>query len=129
MEQKEEGLDLAVATELLKTKGEEAVLHYMIKTIMKIWGVGVTEKGVIEFSNWTINYAQGFVKEQQDIDLSREDTIKNLILCSFQDMDVFLDLLRSGIISGGGELAGFDEETVKNLLAAVQNNQKEEEGI
>jgi len=122
-QQKQEGLDLGTALFLLKTRGPETVLQYMVRTIMEIWGIRVTEKGVTEFSNWTVIFSQKLIKEECDLDMDRESTIKNLITLSLQSMPEFLDIMRKGILSGAGKVVGYDEEEIKNLL------NQEKEGI
>ena len=116
----EQGLDLGVALFLLKTSGPKSVLEYMIRTIMEIWGLKVTPKGVTEFGKWTVSYAQKRVKEELDLDLSDEDTIKNLIVLSLQDMEAFLETMREGILSGAGKVAGYNEQEIRALLAVTK---------
>lgn len=116
----EQGLDLGVAMFLLKTSGPKAVLEYMIRTIMEIWGIRVTPKGVEEFGRWTVIYAQKGVKEELDLDLSDEETIRNLIVLSLQDMEAYLETMREGILSGAGKVAGYSEQEIRALLAATK---------
>ena len=116
----EQGLDLGVALFLLKTSGPKSVLEYMIRTIMEIWGLKVTPNGVTEFGKWTVSYAQKRVKEELDLDLSDEDTIKNLIVLSLQDMEAFLETMREGILSGAGKVAGYSEQEIRALLAVTK---------
>lgn len=119
-QEQEPGLDLGIAMFLLKTKGPKSVLEYMIQTIMEIWGIRVTPKGVTEFGKWTVVYAQKRVKEELDLDLSDDDTIRNLITLSLQDMEAFLEVMREGILSGAGKIAGYSEQEIQALLAATK---------
>ena len=125
-QQKQEGLDLGTALFLLKTRGPESVLQYMVRTIMEILGIKVTEKGVTEFSDWTVIYAQKLIKEECDVDMDRENTIKNLITLSLQSMPEFLDIMRNGILAGAGKVAGYNEKEIKDLLSTVQYDQEKE---
>lgn len=117
--EKEVGLDIGVATEILLESGPEEVIKYMVREIFTIWGVKLGPNGDEAFKNFMLDYAEEKCKENGVDVPERESLAANLIMISFEDMDTFTSIMRKGIINGAGEIAGFTKEEIKDIIDSL----------